>query len=444
MKVDNKVRATLIIILITLSVVIIGVSYAYFTSVAADGESASTISAKGGKLTIVYEDNDPNIVVTNISPRDEAWVVKDFTVTGNNNTDLAMSYELSLVVDNNTFSENALSYSLEGENTSNTGYIAEDSEGYINSGTEFLGLGEFLTPGTNMVHTYTLKIYFKDTNTNQNIDQSKSFAGHVVIGNGEGNVLASSNIGKRVNFVSKYSSDLIWRLFYADKDYVYLISSKLTTTDSGNSQEAAAQITTYGGLGGVGLISQSSAGYNGTADITDPFLRSLNSLYFDALGGVDGTNDTDKALAWFFDQKAWKNWKDAAGNARYAIAGPSVELLVKSFNKTAIKNNRNPMVSSISYLGYSTTNSNGTLTNDLNYGIYHLPGQDETFWLVSPGGNNTADSVGKTLRTSGGNPSYGSIYSIYFGYTYYGLGIRPIVIIPTSTYRNANYEFLDY
>ena len=43
----------------------------------------------------------------------------------------------------------------------------------------------------------------------------------------EREIKKTSNIGKKVNFVSKYSNELIWRLFYADDDYVYLIASKI-------------------------------------------------------------------------------------------------------------------------------------------------------------------------------------------------------------------------
>lgn len=39
-------------------------------------------------------------------------------------------------------------------------------------------------------------------------------------------VINVADYGKKVNYVSKGDSSLIWRLFYDDEDYVYLISSK--------------------------------------------------------------------------------------------------------------------------------------------------------------------------------------------------------------------------
>ncbi|MCI6764078.1 hypothetical protein MSH26_04410, partial [bacterium] len=81
---------------------LIGISAAFFTSLT-PSESGSTIVAKGGSMNIRYDNKSANISVSNIYPREEAWVTKKFQVIGNNTTDLLMFYKVKMVIDNNEF-----------------------------------------------------------------------------------------------------------------------------------------------------------------------------------------------------------------------------------------------------------------------------------------------------------------------------------------------------
>jgi hypothetical protein len=102
---------------------------------------------------------------------------------GNNTTETTMSYQLSLVVEQNTFSDNALSYTLTGSNPDEVGTIVPDiADTKLATGesTNILGTGSF-TNASNVSHYYVLKIFFLDTNTSQNIDQEKSFAAYIGI-----------------------------------------------------------------------------------------------------------------------------------------------------------------------------------------------------------------------------------------------------------------------
>ena len=101
-------RNKIIIIAISFALVLLfsGLTYAYFTS-ATSSESASTIVAKGGSMNIRYDNKSANITVSNIYPREEAWVNKKFQVIGNNTTDLDMIYKVKMIVDNNRFLRDA-------------------------------------------------------------------------------------------------------------------------------------------------------------------------------------------------------------------------------------------------------------------------------------------------------------------------------------------------
>ena len=183
---DKKNKIIIIAIVLALAVLFSGLTYAYFTS-ATSSESGSTIVAKGGQMNVVYDNKSANISVSNIYPREEAWVTKKFQVIGNNTTDLLMFYKVKMVVDNNEFGLD-LSYKLTGTNTSNSGALIPNvsSNAYIGERDVSLGTG-YHVKGTNKIHEYTLQIFFKPRNTgydsddNQNYGQEANFAAHLVI-----------------------------------------------------------------------------------------------------------------------------------------------------------------------------------------------------------------------------------------------------------------------
>ena len=165
---------------------LIGISAAFFTSLT-PSESGSTIVAKGGQMNVVYDNKSANISVSNIYPREEAWVTKKFQVIGNNTTDLLMFYKIKMVIDNNEFGLD-LSYKLTGTNTANSGSLIPNvsSNAYIGEHDVSLGTG-YHVKGTGNVHEYTLQIFFKpsnigaDSDKNQNYGQEANFAAHLVI-----------------------------------------------------------------------------------------------------------------------------------------------------------------------------------------------------------------------------------------------------------------------
>ena len=183
---EKKNKIIIIAISFALAVLFSGLTYAYFTS-ATSSESGSTIVAKGGQMNIVYDNKSANITVSNIYPRDEAWVTKKFQVIGNNTTDLLMFYKVKMVIDNNEFGLD-LSYKLTGTNTANSGALIPNvsSNAYIGERDVSLGTG-YHVKGTGNVHEYTLQIFFKprnngnDSSNNQNYGQEANFAAHLVI-----------------------------------------------------------------------------------------------------------------------------------------------------------------------------------------------------------------------------------------------------------------------
>ena len=228
---QNKI----VLMIVTLGLILAsaGLTYAFFTSFSSS-ESASTIAAKGGNMSIKYASGNGNIVVENIYPREAAWVNKSFTVTGNNTTDLDMYYSISLVIDNADISINPITYTLNGVNTSNNGSIIPSitTPEHFSDNTTELGVGKF-NKGNNLTHSYVLKIYFKDDGTNQNYGQEMNFSAHLIINNVNDSGEASYTGSGRNILTSQHTSSPLTKTFNVDSgniavpyDYdIYLINN---------------------------------------------------------------------------------------------------------------------------------------------------------------------------------------------------------------------------
>ena len=192
----NKFDKYKIPIFISLNILVLislfGMAYAYFKATVNNAESASTISVESGELTINYQGNTANIVASGIVP---GWSeTKKFTLSGKNttktnefHTDNNLYYKIILAIDNNTFSESALTYSLAKDSTSSTnGKMADEASGTINqSGNQIIGYGYFSETSTFVDHIYNLTISFPSTEYEQSADNGKSFAAHATIGEGK-------------------------------------------------------------------------------------------------------------------------------------------------------------------------------------------------------------------------------------------------------------------
>ncbi len=179
----NNIRYILIITILALMT--IGLSYAFFTAQITGEDETVSISLTGGKMTITYEGGSA-LSVDNIWPKADPWLTKTITLTGNSTTEIDMPYTLELIVNSNTFSSNALKWTLVSTNTGQNGEIipAKTTLQNIDTGSSTinLGSGTFSSPTEgNKVHTYSLQIIFPDSGQNQNIEQGKSFTGRVNI-----------------------------------------------------------------------------------------------------------------------------------------------------------------------------------------------------------------------------------------------------------------------
>ncbi len=172
---DKKSKNTLIVSIIALALVLIGVTYAYFSAHITGLESASVLRLTSGRMGITYAEGDESVVANNIYPREEEWITKTITLTGTNTTDQEMKYELGLNIIENTFKGGQLTFDLTGVGTNGTkiaditGKSIAKSSGFFKFGT-----GSFINADGD-THVYTLKIYFKDNGKDQNMNQEAVF-----------------------------------------------------------------------------------------------------------------------------------------------------------------------------------------------------------------------------------------------------------------------------
>ena len=174
----KKKKVVLIISILAAILILAGLTYAYYTSGIVGSESTSTITLSSGYMEIVV-DGGEQIIAEGIYPNSaEPFAEKHITLTAKNTTVVNVPYTIRLVVDYNDFTEGAIKYSLEGDNESASGDTITNKEMVTVYGSPYLGTGYF-GKGSNLVHSYTLKIWFPETGKDQSIDMEKTFLAHI-------------------------------------------------------------------------------------------------------------------------------------------------------------------------------------------------------------------------------------------------------------------------
>lgn len=189
---EGKSKSIIISIIgtiLSIAIVSLGVTYAFFSASIIGSESGSTIVAEAGIMQISVSGGN-NVTAENIMPdNDNPWGTKTITLTGTNTTEKSMSYKIKLVVDNNEFKKANMQYTLTSTNTENNGAVisnvstATDITAAVGT-SQVLGgttqVGYFLN-ASKVAHTYVLKLFYPETNTDQSEDMGAKFAAHIVI-----------------------------------------------------------------------------------------------------------------------------------------------------------------------------------------------------------------------------------------------------------------------
>lgn len=236
--------------------------------------------------------------------------------------------------------------------------------------------------------------------------------------------------------ITNYSANGVedWKIFYSDGSNVYIITSdyidpvKLPEKDGAKPDQGDA--TNYPKAARFNNILRK---YSGTANITDEKMKAFNSDYFD--NNYTSTNNNMKAVAYMLDKDIWSDFVNRTV-AEYAVGGPSIEMLLKSYcGKVPEKKNLYKTQAS-SVTGYQVSNNGGTsyvngITGMLNRNetLYVLPQSSgaNDMWLASPSayGNRAVMFVGYN-----GGVSFGYYDNVYVGF-------RPLVCLNSNIQLEA-------
>ena len=241
----------------------------------------------------------------------------------------------------------------------------------------------------------------------------------------------TSYYGKSItNYTANEVSD--WKIFYSDGNNIYLIASdyvdvdKLPSTSKGHKPENA-----NGSYAKAATFDNSNVinDYHGSSDITDEKIKKLNSDYFSK--GYTSTNINLKIVAYMLDTNIWRSFKTE--QAEYAIGGPTIEMLMASYNK---KHNVNYMARAKDKIGYEISKDGGT---NWSYGCDMLSTSESLYvissvknangmWIASP----SAGSVGFVMQTDEDGWVLSGGYVDNNTYRENFVGFRPVVCLNSN------------
>ena len=243
---------------------------------------------------------------------------------------------------------------------------------------------------------------------------------------------ASKYYGAYVNYTTTntLSENYKWRIFYATNSNIYLIASDyvsvadLPTTAKGN--KPANSNTSYPKAAPFNNIIND---YTGSASITED-MKWFNKDYFDK--GYSSTNNNMKAVAYLLDKAIWTD-KFKGNGAEYVVGGPSLDMVLTSYNQYTNQNNMYQSRAENS-TGYKMSDDSGTKwsynsstsSKYLTQGdtLYRISNTNNAYayWVSSP---SAGRSNGVMIVGCGG-------YVSFYGYASTSGGFRPVVCLKSG------------
>lgn len=216
-----------------------------------------------------------------------------------------------------------------------------------------------------------------------------------------------------------------WKIFYASETNIYLIADNYISYSYIPKGKDGTALTKGGSDYKVIFTPLNTSSYKGSADITDARMKALNSDYFSK--NYTSTNLNMKTAAYMLDTTVWSAF--AGNGADYAIGGPTIELLLLSYNQ---KHDSNYKARAKNNVGYELSKDGGTTWANSQSGM--LDKTDSLYvsetstskatgmWLASP--TATDSEYGLCASNGGFVGSNGLTLSVH--------GLRPIVCLNTN------------
>ena len=233
--------------------------------------------------------------------------------------------------------------------------------------------------------------------------------------------------------------DIKWQIYYADKDSntIYLIADRYARNSYIPQSKGSYSIDKSRNYN-INFSSIYQA-YTGSESITDARVKKLISW---VSSYPSSTNYNIRSIAYLLDIDLWNTqYKDSTYGA-YAIGGPTIELLCRSYKDT--HPDRYIECANTNSYGYNVKWSDGTTygysVSGLptrvdytkifrNYRLYVIPESSNSsyYWLASP----SAYSGSNLLRVDYNGGAYDAYYSS-------NLGVRPLVCLQSGIQLVSN------
>lgn len=157
----------------TLLVAVVGATFAYFSATMNGREASTTIEVTSGTLSTEFDINK-NISGGYVN-QGEAIAAREFTITGVVTGSNNLNYEVTLAINNNTYKDGELVYTITSANESNNGSPIQSTSEPVSipegTNTLVLGTGVFAGPTTaGLSHKYIITIY-RATQVDQDINR---------------------------------------------------------------------------------------------------------------------------------------------------------------------------------------------------------------------------------------------------------------------------------
>ena len=254
---------------------------------------------------------------------------------------------------------------------------------------------------------------------------------------------AKKYYGKSVNYTSA-NGVTGWKILYVGKmtdstestNNIYLIADdyvdvkKLPQSTNENGQlVGSAPENTNTSYKKAASFNNVIANYStGSVRIRNKYstaIQQLNKSYFiDNPTFSSEDNNNMKALAYMLDTTAWSTFKDVEGKAAYAIGGPTLEMIMKSYSQ---KYNVQYKAKAVNATGYQVSKDNGITWADY-YGEMLEPSdslyvvQSSNMWVASPSANGILNVM--VIQHSG------SVAHHYYSDDY--ISFRPVVCLNSN------------
>ena len=197
---NNTVMLTIIGIA-TLLIAVVGATFAYFSATLTGTDSEKEYTVRSATVGTQFN-GGADITATGIYPKAEAWGTKTFSIKTTSTKGVSTKYRISLVIDDNDttadatisdgaghvkrFQANALSYTLTAteDKAATEGTMPTATETKIADPSQDIVFGTATIYGNDaqeVTQTYTLSMFFKNTNEDQNANQGAQFKAHISI-----------------------------------------------------------------------------------------------------------------------------------------------------------------------------------------------------------------------------------------------------------------------